>query len=611
MREAEFRGWLKAQNFAENTVSTRLSDTRRVELHYGDLDSAYEHDRFTAILSSLAYSKEDEKVARPNPSSITVTGSVYNSLASYRSAIVAYRRFLTESEPLASTANLTREDILAAVARCKAAGSPEAFIASLPGLGQPRNYWLLLEGERYPSKAIVRDALRATGNDAAPGGGLCKELLERLGFVVIHWPNMREACATFLRRMPGFTTFRDRSGQYWKTEREYKERSTQAVSEIANSTVSDSEAGLAIVRRLTLGERGLPLNWQMLDSLSKAAPHLRESVFAALGALARADGDAAAALERAARVLEDARAQGVPNLQTGAVLNTVISIMGTVQPLVSAWFKVTRMKEAGARLFGRKLFSSPTFQRAEFAEFDQLLFALFEFLKREQGWEPDDLMDVQGFLWVALASDAEWSDDVPVASPDTPITSAATSEREILMPSPTNLILHGPPGTGKTYTTAAEAVRLCGESVPDDRDALMALYASLQHKGRIGFVTFHQNFAYEDFIEGLRPVTSEAPEGETGNGFSLEPQDGIFKQIAEVAASNRGKAVAQAPVIDRSRKVFKMSLGRSWASEDDAIYQDAIRDGYVTLGWGGEVDWSDPCYEKWDAIKERWREDNP
>ncbi|MBV2149221.1 AAA family ATPase [Sphingobium sp. AS12] len=54
-----------------------------------------------------------------------------------------------------------------------------------------------------------------------------------------------------------------------------------------------------------------------------------------------------------------------------------------------------------------------------------------------------------------------------------------------------------------------------------------------------------------------------------------------------------------------------MSLGRSWASEDDVIYQDAIRDGYVVLGWGGEVDWSDPRYDAWDAIKERWRQDFP
>lgn len=204
-----------------------------------------------------------------------------------------------------------------------------------------------------------------------------------------------------------------------------------------------------------------------------------------------------------------------------------------------------------------------------------------------------------------------WPDEL---SPDS-ATADEDSDAGLLAPmvsQPTNLILYGPPGTGKTYATAAEAVRLCGEAVPDDRDKLMQLYRSLHQKGRIAFVTFHQNFSYEDFVEGLRPVTSS--QGDDPNqsvGFSLQPQDGIFKLIADLAASNRGKAVGDAPVLDRSRKIFKMSLGRSWASEDDAIYQDAIRGGYVVLGWGGEVDWSDPRYDAWESIKERWRQDHP
>ncbi len=211
----------------------------------------------------------------------------------------------------------------------------------------------------------------------------------------------------------------------------------------------------------------------------------------------------------------------------------------------------------------------------------------------------------------AIEAHPYWPDEL---SPDT----ATEDEEDSSEPSaptmiePTNLILYGPPGTGKTYATAAEAVRLCGEVVPDDRDQLMRLYRSLHQKGRIAFVTFHQNFSYEDFVEGLRPVTSSV--GEDANqsaGFSLQPQDGIFKLIADLAASNRGKAVGDTPTIDRNRKIFKMSLGRSWASEDDAIYQDAIRGGYVVLGWGGEVDWSDPRYDAWEAIKERWRQDHP
>ncbi|MBB3981158.1 DNA polymerase III delta prime subunit [Sphingobium fontiphilum] len=183
---------------------------------------------------------------------------------------------------------------------------------------------------------------------------------------------------------------------------------------------------------------------------------------------------------------------------------------------------------------------------------------------------------------------------------------------------PTNLILYGPPGTGKTYNTALEAVKLCDgianypETI-DGRAALMKRYNELQRKGRIGFVTFHQNFSYEDFVEGLRPQQAEVDEeGKAGSGFSLVPRDGVFKQISKVAAENKGQAVtSDLPPMDGSRKIFKMSLGRSWSSDDDVIFENALSDKYVVLGWGGNVDWSDLRYDHWEEIKKRWRQDHP
>ena len=140
----------------------------------------------------------------------------------------------------------------------------------------------------------------------------------------------------------------------------------------------------------------------------------------------------------------------------------------------------------------------------------------------------------------------------------------------------------------------------------------MAEYQALFRKGRIGFVTFHQSYSYEEFVEGLRPDTGALGDDgvAVGAGFSLRPHDGVFKQIANLAAENRGRAVASdRPVINRTHKVFKMSLGR--AGIDDHIFEAAIEGNYVSLGWGGDVDWADKRFDEWEAIRDRWQEDHP
>lgn len=49
---------------------------------------------------------------------------------------------------------------------------------------------------------------------------------------------------------------------------------------------------------------------------------------------------------------------------------------------------------------------------------------------------------------------------------------------------------------------------------------------------RYAFVTFHQSFTYEDFVEGIKPVVSE--EGVAGD-VAYEIQDGIFKRMCQKA----------------------------------------------------------------------------
>ena len=101
-----------------------------------------------------------------------------------------------------------------------------------------------------------------------------------------------------------------------------------------------------------------------------------------------------------------------------------------------------------------------------------------------------------------------------------------------------NTILYGPPGTGKTYKTFHRCVEICDgqENCPDKIKKIRARYAALVKEGRIEFVTFHQSYGYEEFVEGLRPDTGPAKKGgETGAGFRLVPTDGVLKRIAEHA----------------------------------------------------------------------------
>ena len=96
---------------------------------------------------------------------------------------------------------------------------------------------------------------------------------------------------------------------------------------------------------------------------------------------------------------------------------------------------------------------------------------------------------------------------------------------------PLNQILYGPPGTGKTYSTIQRAVQII-EGDKSDHPAYKARFDELSDEGRIAFVTFHQSFSYEDFVEGIRPSLE-------GDGTArYELRDGILKEMALRALSN-------------------------------------------------------------------------
>ena len=101
---------------------------------------------------------------------------------------------------------------------------------------------------------------------------------------------------------------------------------------------------------------------------------------------------------------------------------------------------------------------------------------------------------------------------------------------------PLNQILYGPPGTGKTYHTVDHALAIIDPgSVSESRESKVERFREFQRSGRIAMVTFHQSYAYEDFIEGIRPALDDAAAGQ----IKYERSVGIFKQIAEAAEKER------------------------------------------------------------------------
>lgn len=105
------------------------------------------------------------------------------------------------------------------------------------------------------------------------------------------------------------------------------------------------------------------------------------------------------------------------------------------------------------------------------------------------------------------------------------------NKKGAILNTPLNQILYGPPGTGKTYNTVLEAAKIVtGDETINYDKALQVFNENLNNQ--IEFITFHQNYSYEDFIQGLRPDT------ENGKDLSFEKKDGVFKRIADRALKN-------------------------------------------------------------------------
>ncbi|MFB8831745.1 hypothetical protein ACE0DR_26370 [Azotobacter sp. CWF10] len=144
-----------------------------------------------------------------------------------------------------------------------------------------------------------------------------------------------------------------------------------------------------------------------------------------------------------------------------------------------------------------------------------------------------------------------------------------------------NKILYGPPGTGKTYATIDAALEIIEPSaLLLERPERHARFRKLVTEKRVRFVTFHQSFSYEDFVEGLRALPPGSDEN-PGAALSYDVAKGVFVQLCQDAASD--PVMGEKLGLKDDPTIWKISIEE--ASSDGRTRRYCFQQGEARIGW--------------------------
>lgn len=134
------------------------------------------------------------------------------------------------------------------------------------------------------------------------------------------------------------------------------------------------------------------------------------------------------------------------------------------------------------------------------------------------------------------------------------------NKNENLSNQPLNQILYGPPGTGKTYHMINKALEIIDGDVPDQRKDTKKRFDELVQAKQIEFVTFHQSYGYEEFVEGIKAIPIGAEGNEDGEEMIYKPMAGVFKKLTKLAKDEFSKTQGIHQPIVKKYKLEAKSL---------------------------------------------------
>ena len=121
-----------------------------------------------------------------------------------------------------------------------------------------------------------------------------------------------------------------------------------------------------------------------------------------------------------------------------------------------------------------------------------------------------------------------------------------------------NIMLYGAPGVGKTHNYKRLISMI--ENVNDEKtifdtisknqttnDFNNSVFENIKNEKRIEFITFHQSYSYEDFIEGFRPSENS----------HIKLEDGIFKLLCNKAKNQIKETIYQHISFDEAFDILR------------------------------------------------------